>query len=336
MLYYPQTMQLNFREKEGNTMQPMYSVVIPAYNEEEVIAETYKRLTAVMQGMGKPYELIFVNDGSRDRTAEMIAALCESDSAVCLLNFARNFGHMPAITAGMAHARGAAIFIIDADLQDPPEVFPEMAEKWREGFHVVYGQRKKREGESWFKKVTAKLFYRFLRAMTTVDLPVDTGEFRLIDRKVCDAVNNLPEKNRYIRGLVSWVGFRQTAVEYVREERFAGKTKYPLKKMLSFAADAITAFSYKPLKLATSVGFLISLLSFVYMLFIFYEHFFTDRTVAGWASTTSVILFTQGIVLMILGLMGEYIARIFEEAKGRPPYLIQEIVRQANSKEEDK
>ena len=311
---------------------PMFSVIIPAYNEEEAIAETYRRVTAVMEGMGEAYELIFVNDCSRDQTAHIIAAFCATDSSVRLINLSRNFGHMPAISAGMANARGAAIFVIDADLQDPPEVFPQMAEKWREGFHVVYGRRKKREGESWFKKWSAKVFYRFINKMTTIELPVDTGEFRLIDRKVCDAVNRLPEKNRYIRGLVSWVGFKQAAVEYDRQERFAGQTKYPVRKMISFAMDAITAFSYKPLKLATTLGFLMSLFSFIYMLQILYERFFTDRVITGWASTMVAILFTQGIVMMILGLMGEYIGRIYEEIKNRPSYIIQEIVGQYDEK----
>ncbi|MCL2225637.1 MAG: glycosyltransferase, partial [Defluviitaleaceae bacterium] len=232
----------------------------------------------------------------------------------------------PAISAGMEYARGCAIFIIDADLQDPPEIFPQMAEKWREGYHVVYGKREKRKGESLFKKASAKIFYRFIRKMTSIDMPVDTGEFRLIDRKVCDAVNLLPEKNRYIRGLVSWVGFKQTAVLYVREERFAGKTKYPLRKMIAFAMDAVTAFSYKPLKFATTLGFLVSAASFVYLLVILYQRIFTDATIAGWASTVGVLLFTQGIVMMILGLMGEYIGRIYEELKNRPAYIVQEVV----------
>jgi dolichol-phosphate mannosyltransferase len=303
-----------------------YSVVIPAFNEEEVIGETYRRLTAVMKGMGEPYELVFVNDGSRDGTAEIIAEFCQTDESVRLVNFSRNFGHMPAISAGMEYACGDAVFIIDADLQDPPEIFPQMAAKWREGFHVVYGQREKRKGESLFKKVSAKLFYRFIRRMTSIDMPVDTGEFRLIDRKVCDAVNRLPEKNRYIRGLVSWVGFRQAAVLYVREERFAGQTKYPLRKMIAFAMDAVTAFSYKPLKLATMTGFLISVASFIYLLIIMYQYFFTDTTITGWASTMAIILFTQGIVMMILGLMGEYIGRIYEEMKDRPAYIVQEVI----------
>ena len=307
-------------------MNPVYSVVIPAYNEEEVIEESYNRLTAVMQSMGETYELIFVNDGSRDRTAHIIAGVIETDPNVRLIDFTRNFGHMAAITAGMEYAKGNAILIIDADLQDPPEVFPHMAELWKQGYDVVHGKRKKREGETFFKKVSAKGFYRLINSMTPIEMPTDTGEFRLMDRKVCDAVNRLGEKNRYIRGLVSWVGFKQTAYEYVRVSRFAGETKYPIKKMISFAMDAITAFSYKPLKLATSIGFVISVCSFVYMLFVLWQAIFTDSTVTGWASTMGLILFTQGIVLMILGLMGEYIGRIFEEIKNRPVYIVREVL----------
>jgi len=311
-------------------VNPVYSVVVPAYNEQEVIKTAYERLTNVMTGMGEPYELIFINDGSKDQTAHIIAGFCENDPSVRLINFTRNFGHMSAISAGMEHARGRAIFIIDADMQDPPESFPEMAAKWKEGYHVVYGKRVKRKGESAFKRLTAKLFYRFLRSMTSVDLPPDTGEFRLIDRQVCDAVNRLPEKSRYIRGLVSWVGFKQVPLEYEREERFAGVTKYPFRKMLTFAMDAITSFSYKPLKLATMIGFLISLLSFLYIIYVIYQVFFTDRTITGWASTIAAILFTQGIVLMILGLMGEYIGRIYTEIQNRPNYIIQEIIEKSD------
>jgi dolichol-phosphate mannosyltransferase len=312
-------------------MKPVYSVVVPAYNEQEVIVETYKRLTNVMVGMNEPYELVFVDDGSKDQTAQIISELVEKDPSARLIRFTRNFGHMAAISAGMEEARGQAVFVIDADLQDPPEVFPEMATKWKEGYHVVYGKRTKRKGESIFKRATAKLFYRFLRHMTTVDLPPDTGEFRLIDRKVCDAVNKLPEKSRYIRGLVSWVGFKQIPVEYIREQRFAGETKYPLRKMIAFAMDAVTSFSYKPLKLATVLGFSISVLSFLYILFVVYQYLFTDWTIAGWASTIAAVLLTQGIVLMILGLMGEYIGRIYAELKNRPLYIVQEIVEHPDS-----
>ena len=307
-------------------MKPVYSVIIPVFNEEAVIYESYRRLSGVLAGMKESYELIFVNDGSRDRTAHIIAGFIQTDPQVRLINFTRNFGHMPAITAGMEYAKGEAVIIIDADLQDPPEVLPDMAALWKQGYEVVYGKRKERKGESIFKQWSASCFYRFINSMVPIELPVDTGEFRLMDRKVCDAVNRLGEKHRYIRGLVSWVGFRQVAYEYVRVKRFAGETKYPLRKMMSFAMDAITAFSYKPLKLATSIGLIISLCSFVYMLVILWQRIFTDTTVTGWASTVALILFTQGIVLMILGLMGEYIGRIFEEIKDRPVYIVSEVL----------
>jgi len=307
-------------------MKPKYSVIVPCYNEEEVITETYKRLNTVMESLEETYEIIFINDGSKDNTAFIIAGFCETNKSVKLLNFSRNFGHMPALTAGLDYASGEAVFVIDADLQDPPEVFLEMITKWKEGYHVVYGKRNKRKGESVFKKLSAMAFYRFLQSMTNVDLPVDTGEFRLMDRKVVEVVKTLPEKNRYLRGLVSWVGFKQTAVMYDRSERFAGETKYPLRKMIKFAMDAITSFSYKPLKLATLIGFLMSIASFVYLIVIFIQHFFTDTHVAGWTSLIGVMLLTQGIVLIILGLMGEYVGRLYEEAKGRPLYIVQEVI----------
>ena len=303
-----------------------YSVIVPAYNEQEVISEAYNRITAVMRSMGEPYEIIFVDDGSRDRTAPIIAELVITDPNIRLISFTRNFGHMSAITAGMEYAKGSAVILIDADLQDPPEVLPHMAALWKEGYDVVYGKRIDREGEGFIKEFTAKCFYRFINKMVPIDLPLDTGDFRLMDRKVCDAVNNLSEKHRYIRGLISWVGFSQISYEYVRVKRFAGATKYPLKKMLSFSMDAITAFSYKPLKLATSMGFIISLCSFLYMVYILWQRLFTDTTIVGWASTMGLILFTQGIVLMILGLMGEYIGRIFEELKNRPIYIVKEVL----------
>jgi len=303
-----------------------YSIVIPAFNEEEVIRESYKRLKQVMDKADGPYELIFVNDGSADRTFEILEEICQQDKNVKLINFSRNFGHQPAITAGMDNASGQAIVVIDADLQDPPEVILEMIKKWKEGYDVVYGKRIKRKGETVFKKLTAAIFYRILRGMTTVDIPVDTGDFRLIDRKVCDVMKNLTEKNRYIRGLVSWVGFKQVAVEYVREERFAGETKYPLKKMLKFAADAITSFSYKPLKLATYIGFFLSVLSFCYLIVVICQKLLGGQTVPGWASILAVNLFFNGIILIMLGVIGEYIGRIYDESKNRPLYIIKDKV----------
>jgi dolichol-phosphate mannosyltransferase len=307
-------------------MKPVFSVVVPMYNEEEVIGESLKRLTKVMIQAGQPYELLFVDDGSRDKSAQIVADASQKDESVKLIRFSRNFGHMAAITAGLDFALGDAVMIIDADLQDPPELFLEMIAKWREGFDVVYGQRSERKGETIFKKISANIFYRFIRAMTEVDMPVDTGEFRLIDRKVCDAIKGIREKSRYIRGLVSWVGFKQTAVHYIREKRFAGTTKYPLSKMIKFAIDAITAFSYKPLKAATQLGMGISVLSFFYLIYVLWQKLFTTSTTPGWASMVAIITFSQGIVLMVLGLIGEYIGRIFEEVKGRPIYLVQEFI----------
>ncbi len=303
-----------------------YSVVVPVYNEEEVARESYKRLKNVMDSTGEAYELIFVNDGSRDKTEEIITEICSEDPNVRLINFSRNFGHQTAITAGMDNSSGQAIVVIDADLQDPPEVILQMIERWKEGYDVVYGRRAKRKGETVFKKLTAKMFYRFLRSMTSVDIPVDTGDFRLIDRKVCDVMSSLTEKNRYVRGLVSWVGFRQTAVTYVREERFAGETKYPLKKMLKFAMDAITTFSYKPLKLSIYIGFMVAFASFLYLLIVLYLRLFTDAAVAGWASTLAVSLIFNGVTLMMLGIIGEYIGRIYDEVKNRPLYIIREKI----------
>ena len=317
-------------------MKPVLSVIVPVYNEEEVIAESYKRLKAAVAAIGESYELIFINDGSRDKTPQMLAEICEQDDCVRFINFSRNFGHQPAITAGMDYAQGDAIVVIDADLQDPPEVIGDMAAKWREGYDVVYGKRLKREGETAFKKLTAKMYYRLLKNVTSVDIPVDTGDFRLIDRKVCDAMKSLGERNRYVRGLVSWVGFKQTAVEYVREKRFAGETKYPFKKMLKLAMDGIMSFSYKPLKLASGIGFAMSLISFVYLIVVICQRLFTNTTVEGWASTTAILVFTQGIVLMMLGIIGEYMGRIFDEIKGRPIYIVREVIGFADEEGRDK
>ncbi|QWU16868.1 dolichol-phosphate mannosyltransferase [Paenibacillus sophorae] len=316
-------------------MKARYSVIVPMYNEEEVISHTYKRLKEVMDRSGDAYELIFVNDGSRDRSADMIREIADRDGHVKLIDFSRNFGHQVAITAGMDYARGEAVVVIDADLQDPPEVILELIAKWKQGYEVVYAKRLKRHGETLFKKITAKLFYRLLSSMTSVDIPTDTGDFRLIDRKVCNVLRELKEKNRYVRGLVSWVGFRQTMVEYVREERFAGETKYPLKKMIRFALDGITSFSHKPLKIASYLGFLLSFSSFVFLFFVLMQKWFTSRTVPGWASIVGVNLLFNGIVLMILGVIGEYIGRIYDESKDRPLYIVREAVGYRNLKEEE-
>ncbi|MBN2536487.1 MAG: glycosyltransferase family 2 protein [Spirochaetales bacterium] len=313
-----------------------YSIVVPAYNEEAVLTESYKRLKKVMDETTEPYEIIFVNDGSRDRTPEIAAGICEQDKKTKLINFSRNFGHQIAISAGMDHASGQAVVVIDADLQDPPEIIPRMIEKWKQGYDVVYGKRLKRKGESIFKKVTAALFYRFLKSMTSVTIPVDVGDFRLIDRKVCDTMKLIREKNRFVRGLVSWAGFRQTAVEYIREERFAGETKYPLKRMIRFAFDGITSFSYKPLKIATTLGILCSLGGFIYLVIVLYQALILKMTWPGWASSISITLIFNGIILIILGIIGEYIGRIYDESKNRPLYVIRDSINFPGKEEEIK
>lgn len=302
------------------------SIVVPVYNEEAVVFESYKRLKGVMESLNEPYEMIFVNDGSRDATPGIVRRICEDDPTVHFIDFARNFGHQVAISAGMDYASGEAVVVIDADLQDPPEVIPAMIAKWREGYDVVYGKRAERKGETLFKRFTSAAFYRVLQTLTDVDIPVDTGDFRLIDRKVCDALKLIKERNRYVRGIISWLGFKQTGVEFVRDKRFAGETKYPLKKMLRFAFDGITSFSVKPLKLSSYVGGIVSFAGFAYLLVVVYQKLFTERTVTGWASMMAVSLFFNGVVLMMLGIIGEYIGRIYDEAKGRPLYVVRETL----------
>jgi polyisoprenyl-phosphate glycosyltransferase len=306
------------------TNAPRYSILVPAHNEEAVLAECHRRLKEVMDTTGEPYELIFVDDGSRDRTGEVLNGLAEADPNVKVITFSRNFGHQIAISAGMDHASGDAVVVIDADLQDPPEVILEMIAKWKEGYDVVYGKRGERQGETAFKKATAFLFYRLLRSMTDVDIPTDVGDFRLIDRKVCDVMARIRERNRFVRGLISWVGFRQTSVSYVREKRFAGETKYPLSKMMRFALDAIFGFSYRPLKLASYLGLLTSVGGFAYAGYALYLKCFTSRTVQGWTSIIALNLIFDGIVLLILGMMGEYIGRIYDESKDRPFYVVRD------------
>lgn len=327
--------QAGYSMQGGKTMEPItVSIVIPVFNEEEVLPETYRRLTAVMEKTHQSYELLFVNDGSRDRSRAILEELVHKDRRVRAIHFSRNFGHQAAITAGMDYAQGKAVIVIDADLQDPPEVIPEMLAKWQEGYEVVYGRRLKREGETFFKRLTASLFYRFLQKMTNVDIPLDTGDFRLLDRKVVEVMRLLREKNRFVRGLVSWVGFRQVALPYVREKRFAGETKYPLRKMLKLAWDGITSFSDKPLKIASYIGFLLSLVSFVYLLVILISKLLGKSTVSGWASLAVINLFFSGVILIILGVMGEYIGRIYDEAKDRPLYVVEEITGDSASDDE--
>ncbi|MED4826655.1 glycosyltransferase family 2 protein [Bacillus atrophaeus] len=299
------------------------SIVVPVYNEELVIQETYQRLKEVMDRTKENYELLFINDGSCDRSVEILREHSLIDPRVKVIDFSRNFGHQIAITAGMDYAQGNAIVVIDADLQDPPELILDMIEKWKEGYNVVYAVRTKRKGETFFKKQTAAMFYRLLRSMTDIDIPIDTGDFRLLDRKVCNEMKKLKEKNPFVRGLVSWIGFKQTAVEYERDERLAGETKYPLKKMLKLSMDGITTFSHKPLKLASFAGILMSGAGFLYMLIVLYMKLFTDSTITGWSSLIVIQVLFSGIVLLMLGMIGEYIGRIYDEAKDRPLYIVQ-------------
>lgn len=306
------------------SIQVRYSIIIPMFNEEAVIQETYRRIKKVMGSIGESYELIFVNDGSTDNCAQMIEEYSYWDESVKLIDLSRNFGHQIAITAGMDYALGDAVVIIDADLQDPPELIPQMIADWKRGYQVVYAKRSKRNGESLFKKWTASLFYRVLRYSTDISIPVDTGDFRLMDRRVCDELKRLPEKNRFVRGLVSWVGFRQKAIEYEREERLAGETKYPLRRMLKLSLDGITSFSYKPLKLAGVLGALLSVSGFLYLMYVLYLALGTDTAVKGWASMIGITLTFNGFVLLMLGILGEYVGRIYEESKGRPLYIVQE------------
>ncbi|TFE25845.1 glycosyltransferase [Cohnella luojiensis] len=296
------------------------------YNEEEVIEVTYRRLKVVLDTLGETYEIVFVNDGSRDGTSDIVRGMCKADPTVKLIEFSRNFGHQIAVTAGMDHSSGRTVVLIDADLQDPPELILDMVARWREGYDVVYGKRIERKGESWFKKMTAAMFYRLLRTMTSVNIPVDTGDFRLMDRKVCDALTSMRERSRFIRGMVSWAGFKQTSVDYVREERFAGETKYPLRKMIRLSLDAMTSFSTKPLKIASVLGFVLSAAGFVYLFVVLYQRFFTDTTTQGWTSLIAINLLFNGITLSLLGVLGEYIGRTYEESKGRPLYLVSEAI----------
>jgi len=301
-----------------------YSIIIPVYNEEAVLDQTYKRLKQVMDSTKEPYELIFVNDGSCDRTPSIIKDFSDQDYAVKLLTFSRNFGHQIAITAGMDYALGAAVVVIDADLQDPPELILEMIAKWKEGFDVVYAKRTKRKGETFFKKQTARLFYRILKASTDLDIPTDTGDFRLLDRRVCKELKQLPEKNRYVRGLVSWVGFRQTAVEYERDERLAGETKYPLKKMIKLSLDGLTSFSFKPIKLASYTGGVLIFCGLVSLAGMLLLKLSTATVITGWNLVIAMQLVLTGILLTMMGIIGEYIGRIYDETRDRPLYIVSE------------
>ena len=298
------------------------------YYEEQVAEECYKRVSKVLKGLKDyDYEIIFVNDGSKDKTLPILEKIADKDKKVKIVSFSRNFGHQAAVTAGLKYVTGDAVVIMDADLQDPPELVPDMLKKWEEGYEVIYGKRKKRDGESAFKLLTAKAFYATLNKLSDVEIPKDTGDFRLVDRKVVDVVNSLPEHNKFLRGLFSWVGFKQYPYEYERKERFAGKTKYPLKKMLKLAKDGIIGFSTKPLKIVGGLGILSVVVSIIILIYAILSFAFSwNNLTAGWTSIMCTMTFLGGIILISLWMIGEYIARIYDETKQRPQYIVDKTI----------
>ncbi|MEP0806425.1 MAG: glycosyltransferase family 2 protein [Chloroflexota bacterium] len=305
-------------------MKITYSIIAPIYNEKDNIHELHRRVSEVMKSMGQPWELILVDDGSTDGSTDLIRELAKRDKHVRPVIFARNFGHQIAITAGWDYARGDAVIVIDADLQDPPELIPEMVKKWREGYEVVYAVRAEREGESWFKLWTASLFYRIIARITDVKIPLDTGDFRLMDRKVVDVLKSMRERHRFPRGMSAWVGFRQIGVEYKRAARAAGETKYPFRKMFRLALNAITSFSYFPLQVATFFGFFSAGVAILAIPIVIYLRASGSQAFFGQATTLIAVLFLGGVQLISLGILGEYIGRIYDEAKGRPLYIVRE------------
>lgn len=311
----------------GAVKAPLLSIVIPCYNEEGVLGETMKRLKAFCSELvNLEVELIFVDDGSRDRTRELLKNYASEDTQIRVIGFARNFGHQIAVTAGIDAASGDAVVLIDADLQDPPEVIHQMIARWREGYDVVYGTRTERPGESVFKLVMARAFYRTLNWLSDVPIPLDTGDFRLMSRPVVDTLRAMPERDRFVRGMASWVGFKQIALPYKRAERFAGESKYPLRKMLRFATDGILSFSTKPLQMSVGFGMLSAFLALVGILYALGLRIFTNIWVEGWTALMIAVLFLGGVQLICVGILGEYIGRIYNEVKNRPLYVVQEYL----------
>ena len=301
----------------------VYSIVIPVFNEAEVLPVLYGRLNAVMSALGQSCEILFVNDGSSDDSLAQLWNIRAQDPRVKIVSLSRNFGHQIAITAGLDHSSGEAVIVMDADLQDPPEFIPQLIAKWHAGYDVVFAVRAGRRGESIFKKATAALFYRLLDRLTSTEIPLDAGDFRLMSRRAVEALKPIRERHRFVRGLVGWIGFKHTRVEYVRDARYAGETKYPMRKMMRFAMNGIVSFSFLPLQLATYLGFIVSLCSFGYIVYAIDLKLFTDRAVQGWASIMVALLFLGGVQLISLGVIGEYIGRIYDEVKQRPLYLVE-------------
>jgi len=305
-------------------MQITYSIIAPIFNERDNIPELHRRVSEVMNSTSEPWELILIDDGSTDGSTDMILELGKKDKHVRPVIFARNFGHQIAITAGWDYARGDAVVVIDADLQDPPELVLEMAKKWKEGYEVVYAVRAEREGESWFKLWTASLFYRIIYRITDVKIPLDTGDFRLMDRKVVNVLKSMRERHRFPRGMSAWVGFKQVGVEYKRAARVAGETKYPFRKMFRLAINAVTGFSYFPLQVATYIGFFSAGIAAIAIPIVIYMRMTGSQAFFGQATTLIAVLFLGGVQLISLGILGEYIGRLYDEAKGRPLYIVRE------------
>jgi dolichol-phosphate mannosyltransferase len=303
-------------------MNPVLSVIIPIYNEEQNIPVLYTRMKQVLDSLGDTYELLFINDGSRDQSMRLIRELAAKDNKVHFINFSRNFGHQIAVTAGLDACKGDQVVIIDADLQDPPELIAEMRAKMKEGYEVVYARRNKRSGESFMKRWTAKMFYRILAKITSIDIPLDTGDFRIMDRKIVDVLKHMPEQQKFLRGQISWAGFRQTYITYDRDQRNAGETGYTYKKMIRFALDGITSFSNWPLKVATITGFVVSGITFLIALYALYARFITKDYVPGWTSLILAVLFIGGVQLITIGIIGEYISRLSANVRNRPLYII--------------
>ena len=304
------------------------SWVIPCFNEELVIEEAFKRISNVNKSLTHYlWEIVFIDGGSNDNTNVIIRNLVTKHNGIVLISLSKNYGHQTAVQAGLDYVDSDAVIIIDSDLQDPPELAIDMLKKWEEGYAVVYGLRTERKSETYFKKTSAKIFYRILNFLSNTKIPVDTGDFRLIDKKIVTALRKMPEKGRYLRGLISWAGFKQTEISYLRSKRYAGKSKYPLKKMIKLALEGITSFSTKPLRIATLIGIFSSFISLILMFYIVYVRFFTDVWVTGWAGLALIILFMGGIQLICMGIIGEYLAKVFIESKNRPLYFIDEITK---------
>ena len=300
------------------------SAIIPSYNEQDNVGLMYERMTKTLSKISPDYEIIYINDCSKDQTLLRIKELAAKDTHVKYLSFSRNFGHQIAVSAGLDYCSGKAVVIIDGDLQDPPELIEQMYEKYKEGYKVVYARRTSREGETWFKKATAKIFYRLLASMTSIDIPVDVGDFRLIDQVIVKHLRNMPEKSKYIRGQISWIGYKQTFVNYHRDARIYGKTNYHLRKMLRFALDGITAFSDKPLKIASGLGIVAAIVSLLALVYALVAHFCFNSTITGWTSLILSVLFIRGVQLITIGIIREYIARINNDVRNRPLYILEE------------